>query len=125
MALSEPPDFTDKWEDIGYHRIIGGFFYNIIFAIVALGYSLILPLVIPFSESLGFYNILTGIFSSIFTFADLGLASALSRFIAEYRVKNPARSIEYIRFFILNALVAREIEEIMVISRHCISISFS
>jgi O-antigen/teichoic acid export membrane protein len=92
--------FSDKWEEIGYHRILGGFFYNIIFAIVALAYSLILPLVIPYSESLGYYNILTGIFSSIFTFADLGLGSALSRFIAEYRVKDPKKSIEYIRFFI-------------------------
>ena len=93
-------DYKDKWENIGYHRVLGSFFWNIIFAILAVAYMLILPILIPYPESMGFYNILTGIFASIFTFADLGLASALSRFIAEHRVKNPARCIEYVRFFI-------------------------
>lgn len=101
----KPPSLTseklpDKWENIGYHRIIGGFFYNVIFALIAVGYSLLLPLLIPYSESLGYYNILTGIFSSVFTFADFGLGSALSRFIAEYRVKDIRRTIQYVQFFI-------------------------
>lgn len=93
-------EFDDRWEDIGYHRILGGFLWNLIFAIFGIGYSLLLPIIIPYPESLGFYNILTGIFSSIFTFADLGLASALSRYIAEYRVKDKHRTLQYIRFFI-------------------------
>ena len=59
-----------------------------------------LPIFIPYPESIGFYNILTGIFSSFFTAADLGMANAVSRFIAEYRVKDPERCIQYIRFFI-------------------------
>ncbi len=88
------------WEKIGYHRVLGGFLYNIIFAVFAVGFAFVLPLIVPYAESLGYYNILTGIFSSIFTFADLGLASALSRFVAEYRVKNPKRTIQYVRFFI-------------------------
>ncbi len=90
----------DGWELIGYHRVLGGFLYNIVFAIFAVGIAFILPLVVPYAESLGYYNILTGIFNSIFTLADLGLASALSRFVAEYRVKDPKRAIHYIRFFI-------------------------
>ncbi len=95
---SQPP--MDKWEKIGYHRVIGGFYFYIIFAVVAVGYVLLLPVFIPYPESMGFYNILTGIFSSFFTFADLGTASSLARFIAEYRVKDPQRCMEYIRFFI-------------------------
>ncbi|MEX2728771.1 MAG: lipopolysaccharide biosynthesis protein [Candidatus Sigynarchaeum springense] len=90
----------DRWEKIGYHRVIGGFYFYIIFAVVAIGYVLLLPVFIPYPESMGFYNILTGIFSSFFTLADLGTASSLARFIAEYRVKDPQRTIEYIRFFI-------------------------
>lgn len=92
--------FEDKWEDIGYHRVLGGFYYNIIFAVLMVGYVLLLPLLIPYAESMGYYNILTGIFKSLFTLADFGLASALSRFIAEYRVKDPERTIQYVRFFI-------------------------
>ncbi len=90
----------DKWEDIGYHRIIGGFFYMIIYAIFAFGYVFILPFIIPYSESLGMYQVVSRIFASIFTFADFGLASSVSRFIAEYRVKDPVRTQQYIRFFI-------------------------
>lgn len=93
-------EFKDKWEDIGYHRVLGGFYYNIIFAVLIVGYVLLLPLLIPYAESMGYYNILTGIFKSLFTLADFGLASALSRFIAEYRVKDPERTIQYVRFFI-------------------------
>jgi O-antigen/teichoic acid export membrane protein len=92
--------YKDKWENIGYHRIYGSFLWNIIFAIIAAGYVLILPLFVPYPESMGFYNILTGIFKSIFTLADLGLSSALSRFVAEYRVKDPQRTIQYVGFFI-------------------------
>jgi O-antigen/teichoic acid export membrane protein len=98
-AVGAPPRM-DKWEKIGYHRVIGGFYFYIIFAVVAVGYVLLLPVFIPYPESMGFYNILTGIFSSFFTFADLGTASSLARFIAEYRVKDPQRCMEYIRFFI-------------------------
>ncbi|MBN2152995.1 MAG: hypothetical protein JW839_16200 [Candidatus Lokiarchaeota archaeon] len=95
-----PRPAVDKWERVGYHRVIGGFYFYIIFAVVAVGYVLLLPVFIPYPESMGFYNILTGIFSSFFTFADLGTASSLARFIAEYRVKSPQRCMEYIRFFI-------------------------
>lgn len=96
----DPAPPVDNWENIGYHRVLGGFFFNIAFALLAVGYMLVLPLFVPFPESMGYYNILTGIFSSIFTFADFGLASALSKFVAEYRVKDPARTIQYVRFFI-------------------------
>ena len=90
----------DKWEDIGYHRITGGFFYMIIYAIIAFAYVFILPFIIPYSESLGMYQVVSRIFASVFTFADFGLASSVSRFIAEYRVKDPLRTQQYIRFFI-------------------------
>jgi O-antigen/teichoic acid export membrane protein len=91
---------VNKWEDIGYHRIMGGFFYMIIYAVLAFGYLILLPMIIPYSESLGMYETVKQIFASVFTFADFGLASALSRFIAEYRVKDPIRTRQYIRFFI-------------------------
>ncbi|MHA1891660.1 MAG: hypothetical protein ACTSYS_11775 [Promethearchaeota archaeon] len=92
--------FSDKWENIGYHRVLGSFYWNIIFAILGALYALLIPVFIPYPESMGFYNVLTGIFSSIFTLADLGTASSLSRFIAEWRVKDPQRTIMYVRFFI-------------------------
>ncbi len=99
-TATEPAREMDKWEKIGYHRVIGGFYFYIIFAVVAVGYVMLIPLFIPYPESMGYYNILTGIFSSFFTLADLGTASSLARFIAEYRVKDPQRCLEYIRFFI-------------------------
>ncbi|MBD3185533.1 hypothetical protein GF325_01795, partial [Candidatus Bathyarchaeota archaeon] len=91
---------NDPWENIGYHRVLGSFFWNIVFAVLMVGYVMLIPVFIPYPESMGFYNILTGIFNSIFTLADLGTASATSRFIAEWRVKDPNRTIMYVRFFI-------------------------
>ncbi|MFX0101883.1 MAG: lipopolysaccharide biosynthesis protein, partial [Candidatus Hodarchaeota archaeon] len=92
--------FKNKWEYIGYHKVLGGFYYQIIFFVLGIAYVMLLPIFVPFPESMGYYNILTGIFSSVFTFADMGTAGALSRFVAEHRVKDPERTIQYIRFFI-------------------------
>ena len=98
----EAVDYMDYkgFEQIGYHRITGSFYFNIIFAPLAIGYVFLIPLFVPYPESYGFYKVITTLFSSIFTLADLGLASALSRFIAEYRVKDAERTQQYIRFFI-------------------------
>lgn len=99
-AGHDPGHGLQGWERIGYHRVTGAFYWNIIFAVFAIAYVMILPLLIPYPESMGYYTLLTSIFRSFFTFADLGTASALSRFIAEWRVKDPARTIMYVRFFI-------------------------
>ncbi len=100
--IDQKVDYKDyeDFERIGYFRITGSFYFNIIFAPLALGYVFLIPIFIPQKEALSYYTIVTSLFASIFTLADLGLASALSRFVAEYRIKDPRRTLKYVQFFI-------------------------
>ncbi|MEX2726402.1 MAG: lipopolysaccharide biosynthesis protein [Candidatus Sigynarchaeum springense] len=93
------------WDEVGFARPIGGFFYNYILFIVgalivlALGTTL-LPAVVPYPEIFGYSTIVTGYFKLLFMLFDAGLGDALGRFLPEYRIKNPKRAMEYISFFI-------------------------
>ncbi len=93
------------WDEVGFSRPIGGFFYNYILFIVgalivlAIG-STLLPLIVPFPEIFGNSTIVIGYFKLMFTLFDAGLGDALGRYLPEYRIKNPKRAIQYISFFI-------------------------
>ncbi|MBN2154370.1 MAG: hypothetical protein JW839_23140 [Candidatus Lokiarchaeota archaeon] len=93
------------WDEVGFARPIGGFFYNYILFIVgalivlALGTTL-LPAVVPYPEIFGYSTIVTSYFKLMFMLFDAGLGDALGRFLPEYRIKNPKRAMEYISFFI-------------------------
>ena len=102
---TEDSDY-EGWEEIGYHRVMAGLYYYIIFAIFGIATGLIVPMIVPFAESLGYYNILTSIFGTVFTFADLGIARALNRYASEFRITDPDKAVQYISFFIfLNLLL--------------------
>lgn len=93
------------WDEIGFSRPIGGFFYNYVLFIIgalivlAIGGAL-LPLVVPFPEIFGNSTIIVGYFKLMFMLFDAGLGDSLGRFLPELRIKNPKRAIEYISFFI-------------------------
>ncbi|MFX0098798.1 MAG: hypothetical protein ACFFCS_04395 [Candidatus Hodarchaeota archaeon] len=93
------------WDEIGFSRPIGGFFYNYILFILgalivlAIGTSL-LPLIVPFPEIFGNQTIVVSYFKLMFLLFDAGLGDALGRYLPEYRIKNPKRALQYISFFI-------------------------
>ncbi|MBD3187764.1 hypothetical protein GF325_13090, partial [Candidatus Bathyarchaeota archaeon] len=93
------------WDEVGFSRPIGGFFYNYILFILgalivlAIGGTL-LPAIVPYPEIFGNQAIVVGYFKLMFLLFDAGLGDALGRFLPEYRIKNPKRAIQYVSFFI-------------------------
>ncbi|MHA1370284.1 MAG: hypothetical protein ACTSRA_11285, partial [Promethearchaeota archaeon] len=100
-------DLTNQelWENVGFHRPLAGFFYNLPFylmtIIIGLAFtSFIWKLLYPFPESMGYRAAATGIFALFFQVFDLGTANIMNRFIGESNIKNPRKMLGYIQYFI-------------------------
>jgi hypothetical protein len=57
-----------------------------------------MPIIQPFPEIVGYQTIAVGLFAFIYTIFNLGANFGLNRFIAEYRVKNVKRMLQYVSF---------------------------
>ncbi|MBD3354200.1 MAG: hypothetical protein GF364_22145, partial [Candidatus Lokiarchaeota archaeon] len=95
----------DPWEEIGFMRPLGGAFYSLIFMLFTAILSLVLVSAVfkylfPYPEIQGYNSIAGGFFAIVYTMFDFGTAFGIKRFIAEYRVKNPEKMLEYVRFYI-------------------------
>ncbi|MBD3185460.1 hypothetical protein GF325_01425 [Candidatus Bathyarchaeota archaeon] len=100
----EYPEFTG-WEAIGFHRPLGDEFWEltleIITGIVDIFFlAFLTKLLYPFPEIKGYGSIAGGVFALIYKIFDTGTNFGISRWIAEYRVRDPEKMMEYIRFFI-------------------------
>src|SRR5512137_308807 len=114
MATKEAPLDAPKeteqsvnqlWDAIGFHKPLAGFWYNLIFSLISMFIGLFVSGIIvnifyPYPESNGYRNLAGGIFGLLFTIFDLGTHMTMDRFIAEARIKNPARMLNYIQYFI-------------------------
>nr|MDO8109880.1 hypothetical protein [Candidatus Sigynarchaeota archaeon] len=94
-----------QWEDIGFHRPLGNFFYGIFIsvfnAVIGLIFmALVVSLLYPYPEINGYNGIAGSIYSIVFTVFDTGTAFGIERFIAEWRVKDPKRMVKYVQFYI-------------------------
>ncbi len=108
-AAPEPaPSRGDpRWEKVGFHRPLSGFFYNYLLAlIVMIPFNFIVTFYIernfvnPFLEARGAWAAVTQFMLFFFTLLDLGTGQAMVKYFAEYRVKEPGRAISYAQFFI-------------------------
>lgn len=99
-------DVEDYWDEIGFHRPLGGLLYNLLLALVggifgvAFNLWLVPNYIFPFPQALGWQKMVQSMFALYFTVADMGVVTALQRFIGEYNVKSPKKSIKYLQFFI-------------------------
>jgi len=57
-------------------------------------------LLYPYPESEGYRNIVSQLFVLLFSIFGIGTAYGLQRFIAEWRIKDPRKMLQYIQFFI-------------------------
>jgi hypothetical protein len=94
----------DLWDQIGFHRPLGGFMYNyvigfiqIIFGVVVGG--LMISILYPYPESKGYRDLAGMVFIWTIPLFDIGIAYGIERFIGEYRVKDAAKMVQYIQFF--------------------------
>jgi len=94
------------WDEIGFHRPLGGLLYNLTLIVLTILFGVVINLYIlpkfvyPFPETLGWQDMTNQLFYLTFVIADLGIGAALQRFIGEISVREPRKSLHYIRFFI-------------------------
>jgi hypothetical protein len=93
------------WDEIGIHRPIAGFwfrlFYEILIIILPIFMtSFFLKVLYPYPTSIGYRATFTSLFVLIFTIFDIGTANTINRYIADENIKNPARMIKYVQYFI-------------------------
>lgn len=98
-------DANALWEEIGFHKPLAGFWYNLFFSLVSLILGIFITGVIinifyPYPESNGYRNVTGGIFTVLFVVMDLGTHMTMDRFIAEAHIKNPERMLHYVQYFI-------------------------
>ncbi len=96
---------SKNWDTIGFHRVLGGIFYDYGLSLIELILGLFLmPLAflifIPYPEGNGYYDIANRLFWAIFSIFDFATAFGIERFIGEYRVKDPRKMLGFISFYI-------------------------
>lgn len=96
---------SELWDQIGYHKPIAGFWYNIVLTLLGIALSAVLfgyliGFFYPYPDSLGMRDIAFGYFSLLFTLFDIGTGAVMGRFIPEVNIKNPEKMMHYIQYFI-------------------------
>jgi hypothetical protein len=105
QSLTQDLSIDELWDHIGFHKPLAGFWFGLSFKILSLILSIIISGVLinyfyPFPESIGYRSAATGIFSLFFSIMDLGTNMTMDRFIAEARITNPRKMIQYVQYFI-------------------------
>ena len=109
----------NPWDRIGFSRPLGGLFYNLFFTLIGLVIGLVtagylISWLYPYPEAQGYYGIVGTLFTLMFAIFDMGTAYGIQRFVAEYRIKNPRKMLEYIQFFIWYQMITGLIQTTVV-----------
>jgi O-antigen/teichoic acid export membrane protein len=94
------------WNEIGFHRPLGGFMLAlmlglVLFIPVIIYQNLILPVyILPSAQALGIWGRVTQFFNFIWLFLDMGTSAAFIKFFSEYRVHDPRKAIQYGQIFV-------------------------
>ena len=95
-----------EWEDVGFHRPLGGFLVAlsiglILFIPLIIYQNLILPsFILPSAQALGIWGRVTQFFNLAWLFFDMGTSVAFIKYLSEYRVRDPKRGIQYGQVFV-------------------------
>jgi hypothetical protein len=105
VIVDQDPSEDQLWDEIGFHKPLGGFWYNLLFLLINMitGTFLttwMISYFYPFPESLGFISTVDGMFALLFFTFDIGTAAIMERFVPAARIKDPLRMLQYIRYFI-------------------------
>jgi O-antigen/teichoic acid export membrane protein len=111
VIVADKQDFASReagtgWEEIGFHRPLGGFFLALflgllLFVPVIIYQNMILPsFILPSAQAFGIWGRVTQFFTLIWTFFDLGTSTAFIKFMAEYRVHDPRQGVKYGQMFV-------------------------
>ncbi len=105
-AQFEVREAGTNWEEIGFHRPLGGFLLALMLGLVLfipliIYQNLILPVyVLPSAQALGIWGRVTQFFALAWQFFDMGTSIAFIKYMSEYRVHDPRKGIQYGQVFV-------------------------
>lgn len=94
------------WEEIGFHRPLGGFFVMLflgllLFVPIIIYQNLILPVfILPSAQAIGIWGRVTQFFGLVWTFFDMGTSVAFIKYLSEYRINEPRKGIMFGQVFV-------------------------
>ena len=110
------------WEDIGFHRPLGGFFLAmflglILFVPLIIYQNLILPAyILPSAQAIGIWGRVTQFFNLIWLFFDMGTSIAFVKFFSQYRIHDPKEGIKYGQVFVWWQLLSGAVQVAIVVA---------
>ncbi len=109
----------ELWEQIGFHKNMGGFWYKLLFNIVMISISgvvsgFLINFLYPFPESWGYRDIAAGLFIPLFKIFDFGTMGTMDRYIAEAQIKDPSKMVKYLQYFIWYQMITGLIQATIV-----------
>ena len=111
-----------RWEDVGFHRPLGGFLVAfsiglVLFIPVIIYQNLILPVyILPSAQALGIWGRVVQFFSFAWLLFDMGTSVAFVKYISQYRVDNPQKGIQYGQVFVWWQALSGAIQVALVIA---------
>jgi hypothetical protein len=103
----EPKPRNAGWEIIEFHRPLSGFIFNYLLNIALMipfnfvvSFWLDRTFVNPFLEARGAGSAVAQVLLVVVPLLDLVTSQSTVKYFAEYRVKDPARAMSYVQFFI-------------------------
>lgn len=97
---------TSDWEEVGFHRPLGGFMLALMLGLVLfipliIYQNLVLPVyILPSAQALGIWGRVTQFFNFLWLLLDMGTSAAFIKFFAQYRVHDPRKAIQYGQIFV-------------------------
>ena len=104
--VSEAEEQTDEWEEVGFHRPLGGFLVAltlglVLFIPLIIYQNIILPVyILPSAQALGIWGRVVQFFSLAWLFFDMGTSVAFIKYLSQYRVDDPKRGIKFGQVFV-------------------------
>jgi len=111
VMVAQKDDFEVRqartdWEDIGFHRPLGGFLVALAMALIMsvpmsiYGTMILRVYILPSAQAMGMYDRVVQFFSLIWVVFDVGTSVVFVKFFSQYRVHDPARAVKYGQFFV-------------------------
>lgn len=121
-ARFEQHEVQTEWEQVGFHRPLAGFLVAltiglILFIPLIIYQNLILPsFILPSAQALGIWGRVTQFFNLAWLFFDMGTSIAFIKYLAEYRVRDPQRGIQYGQVFVWWQALSGAVQVALIVS---------
>ncbi len=110
-----------EWEEVGFHRPLGGFLVAlsiglVLFIPLIIYQNLILPTyILPSAQALGIWGRVVQFFNLAWTFFDMGTSIAFIKYLSQYRVHDPKKGIQYGQVFVWWQILSGAVQVTLVV----------